>query len=101
MKTYTTAEARNAQAQCDKLEAALKIAADKMNAIVGDKQYPNGLVFDEVKFSAPFRAVKAECETASYYLQCFNRACSKELHGAMRFIRLPNRYPECKKYIKD
>ena len=101
MKTYTTAEAKNALAQYNNLQDVHMAAADKLNAIVGDTRKANGLVPDAVKFSAPYRAAKAECETAFYYLQCFAKACPKELHAAMRYVESSNRYPECKKYIKD
>lgn len=100
-KQYTIAEAKTANDQCEKLEAAYTAAYTELVVIIGDNQHPNGLVFEETRISAPYRAAKAKMESAMRYQASFNKAAGKELLGAMAYVRNPARYPECKKYIKE
>ena len=101
MKTkYTLQEVTEALAIEAKIEAGHKAASAKLDAIVGDKRHPNGLTFDEVRFSDPYRIAKADCEGWHEAGRQFAKKAGKYLLGAMRYVRLPERYPECKKYIK-
>ena len=100
MKTkYTLQEVTEALAIEARIEAGQKAAIARLDAIVGDKRHPNGLTLDEVKFSAPYRAAKAECERWHEINRQFAKKAGKYLLGAMRYVRLPERYPECAKYV--
>ena len=102
MKTkYTLQEAKDANEQYEKLEAALKNACAKLAAIVGDKRHQNGHAMDAVKITAPYRVVNAEVEAIKQMMVKFNKAAGKHMFKAMAYARNPGRYPECIKYIKE
>ena len=101
MKTkFTMQEITAALAIQAKIEAGHKAASAKLDAIVGDKKHVNGLTFEEVKFSAPFRAAKAECAKWHEINRQFAKKAGKYLLGAMRYVSNPERYPECAKYME-
>ena len=53
---YTLQEVTEALAIEARIEAGLKAANATIKSLAGDNVHPNGLVFDEVRFSAPYRA---------------------------------------------
>lgn len=96
---YTVQEVTETLAIEARIEAGQKAAIATLKSLIGDKVHPNGLVFDEVKFSAQYRAAKAECERWHEINRQFAKKAGKYLLGAMRYVKNPKRYPECKKYV--